>query len=52
MALVFGAVLLVLLYVPVHTTAFVGTVIALLVLSTVVEARVIVRRMDQGALEP
>lgn len=50
MGLVFGAVALVLLYVPVHAGAFVGTVIVLLIASMVAETRLIVRRMDQGTL--
>jgi hypothetical protein len=50
MALVFGAVALVLLYAPVHEEAFVGTVLALLVVSMGVETRLILRRMDQGTL--
>lgn len=52
MALVFGAVALVLLSVPVHEKAFVGTVLVLLVLSMGLETRFILRRMDQGALRP
>jgi len=50
MALVLGAVGLVLAFVPVHEAAFVGTVLLLLVVSMVVEVRLIVRRIDQGAL--
>lgn len=52
MTLVFGAVALVLLYVPVHEKAFVGTVLVLLVLSMGLETRLILRRMDQGSLRP
>lgn len=52
MALVFAAVALVLLYAPVHDTAFVSTVIALLTVSVAVEAHFVVRRMDRGTLEP
>lgn len=52
MAFVFLAAALVLGTVPVHETVFVGTVLALLVLSMGYEVRVIVRRMDQGALRP
>lgn len=50
MVLVFGVVVLVLLYVPVHEIAYVSTVIVLLLGSMVVEVRLIVRRMDQGTL--
>lgn len=52
MALVFGAVALMLMLVPVHEAAFVGTVLALLVLSMGVEVRLILRRMDRGGLHP
>jgi hypothetical protein len=52
MALVFGAVALVLLLVPVHKAAFVGTVLALLVVSTGMEVRLILRRMERGDLRP
>lgn len=52
MALVFGAVTGVLLYGPVHEAVFVGTVLVLLVLSMVVETRLILRRMDRDALRP
>ncbi|MFB6274154.1 MAG: hypothetical protein ABEL51_14790 [Salinibacter sp.] len=51
MALAFVAVALVLQYVPVHTGAFVGTVVALFILSTIAEVRVLVRRMDRGVPE-
>ncbi|MFB6099443.1 MAG: hypothetical protein ABEK84_10095 [Salinibacter sp.] len=51
MMIVFGAVALVLLFVPVHAVAFVGTVLLLLVLSMVVETRLIARRTDRNALE-
>ena len=52
MALVFGAVALVLLYAPVHETVFVGTVLVLLILSMILEARLIFRRMDRESLRP
>jgi hypothetical protein len=52
MALVFGAVALVLLYAPVHEAAFVGTVLALLIVSMVVETRLILRRMERETLRP
>lgn len=52
MALVFCAVALVLLYVPVHAAAFVGTVLVLLVGSMVIETGLIIRSMDRGSLEP
>lgn len=51
MLLVFGAVALVLLFVPVHAAAFVSTVIGLLILSTILETHSMVRRGDQGTLE-
>lgn len=50
MALVFGAVALVLLVLEVNRVAFVSTVIALLIVSMGVETRLIVRRMERGAL--
>jgi hypothetical protein len=50
MAVLLGAVALVLAFVPVHVGAFVGTVLALLVLSLVAETRFIFRRIDQGDL--
>lgn len=50
MALVFGAVALVLLVVEVHRVAFVSTVIGLLIVSMGVETRLIIRRMERGAL--
>lgn len=50
MALVFGAVALVLLYAPVHEGAFVTTVIVLLIASMILETRVIVRQLDGGSL--
>lgn len=52
MALVFGAVALVLLLVPVHAAAFAGTVLALLVLSMGIEVRLIFREVDGGTLRP
>lgn len=52
MALVFGAVGLILLYVPVHEGAFVVTVIVLLIASMIIETRLIVRRLDRGSLGP
>lgn len=50
MALVFAAVAVILLYAPVHTGAFVGTVLVLLILSMVFEARLVFRRMEQDEL--
>ena len=52
MVLVFGAVAVVLLYAPVHETVFVGTVLVLLILSMILEARLILRRMDRETLSP
>jgi hypothetical protein len=52
MALVFAAAALVLLFVPVHEEVFVGVMLALLVVSMILEARLILRRMDQGELCP
>lgn len=46
MLFVFGTVALVLLFVPVHPVAFVGTVIVLLILGMVAETYLIARRMD------
>jgi hypothetical protein len=42
----------VLLYAPVHETAFVGTVLVLLIVSMIVELRLVLRRMDRGNLRP
>ena len=50
MVLVFGAVTLVLLFLPVQAAVFVSTVIALLILSVIVETLFVVRRMDRGTL--
>lgn len=50
MMLVFGAVAVVLLLLPVHKAVFVGTVVVLLLLSLIVEAGLIARRMDRGTL--
>jgi len=52
MVLVFGAVSLVLLLVPIHEGAFVTTVLTLLLLSMLVETYLIRRKMDRGTLEP
>lgn len=52
MAITFVGAALGLAYAPVHDGAFVGTVLALLVLSVGIEARAIVRRMDAGTLRP
>lgn len=46
MALVFGAVAGGLLYVPVHEVTFVGTVLLLLVLSMILETRLIIRHLN------
>lgn len=51
MALVLGAVTVVLVGVPVHTTAFVGTVLLLLVLSMLFELRLVLQHLDRGGLE-
>jgi hypothetical protein len=50
MVLVFSAVALVLFFVPVQVAVFVGTVIVLLILSVIVETRLIARWMDRGTL--
>lgn len=50
MGLVFGAVALVLLFLPVHTVTFVATVIVLLVLSMIIETCRILRQMERGTL--
>jgi len=47
MFFVFGMVALVLLFVPVHPVAFVGTVVVSLILGMVIEAYLIACRMDQ-----
>ena len=52
MALVFGAVALALALAPMDRLAFVSTVIVLLVLSMILEVRLIVREMDRDALRP
>ena len=52
MFVVFGAVVLVLLFVPVHPVAFVATVILLLTLGMTMETYLIARRMDQDSPEP
>jgi hypothetical protein len=52
MALVFAAVALVIVFLPVQIAVFVGTVAALLILSVIVETSFIARRMDRGTLEP
>jgi len=46
MLLVLGAVALVLLLIPVHPIAFVGTVIVLLIVSMIVETGFMLRRAD------
>ena len=46
MLLVFGAVAVVLLFVPVHPVAFVVTVIVLLIVSMIVETGYMLRRAD------
>ncbi len=51
MVLVLSAVGLILAFVPVHEGAFVGTVLFLLLLSMAVELRLVVRRIDRGALD-
>lgn len=51
MMVVFGAVALVLLFVPVHPVAFVATVLLLLILSMGVETYFFARRPDRGTLE-
>ena len=51
MLLVFGAVALVLLFVPVHAAAFVGTVVVLLIVSTILETGFAARRGDRETLE-
>jgi hypothetical protein len=51
MMLVFGAMVLVLLFLPVQVAVFVSTVIVLLILSMIVETRLIARRMDRGTLK-
>lgn len=50
MALVFCAVAVILLYAPVHAVSFTSTVLVLLLLSMVVEVRLIVRAMDRGTM--
>ena len=50
MVLVFVAVALVLLFLPAQSAVFVSTVIALLILSVIVETLFIARRMDRGTL--
>lgn len=50
MILVFGAVALVLFFLPVQGAIFVSTVIVLLILSVIVETGLIARRMDRGTL--
>jgi hypothetical protein len=52
MFVVFGAVALVLLFVPVHPVAFMGTVIVLLILGMVGETYLIAHRMGQDPPEP
>jgi hypothetical protein len=49
MLFVFGAAALVLLFVPVHPVAFVGTVIVLLILGMIVETSLIAHWMGQDA---
>ncbi len=50
MVLLFGAVAFILLYIPVHQGAFVGTVLLLLVASMVFEVYLIFRHLDRNAL--
>mgnify|MGYP006280171871 CR=1 FL=1 len=50
MAVVFAAVALVLLFAPVDKLAFVATVVVLLVVSMIVEARYFFRYLDRGGL--
>ena len=50
MVLVFVAVALVLLFLPVQSAVFVSTVVALLILSVIVETLFIARQMDRGTL--
>jgi hypothetical protein len=50
MVLVFGAVALVLFFLPVRIAVFVSTVIVLLILSVIVETFLVARRMDRGTL--
>lgn len=52
MVLVFGAVALILFFLPVQGAVFVSTVIVLLILSVIVETSLIARRMDRGTLGP
>jgi len=52
MLLVFGAVALVLLYTPVRPAVFVGTVLVLLLLSIILEARRMYQRMERGEMRP
>jgi uncharacterized membrane protein YqjE len=52
MFIVFGAVALVLLFVPVHPVAFVATVVVLLILGMIVETYWIARRMDRDSPAP
>jgi hypothetical protein len=52
MMLVFAAVALILLYVPVRPAVFVGTVLVLLLLSMVLEARRMYQRMERGEMRP
>ncbi len=51
MMVVFGAVALVLLFVPVHPVAFVATVLLLLILSMGGETYFFARQPDRGTLE-
>ena len=50
MVLVFGAMALVLFFLPVRIAVFVSTVIVLLILSVIVETFLVARRMDRGTL--
>ena len=50
MGLVFGVLILVLLYVPVNVPAYVVTLLALLFVSIAIEVWMIVRRMRQDRL--
>lgn len=50
MGLVFAVMILVLLYAPVHVPTYVGTLVCLLIVSTVFEVWTIVRRMERDGL--
>lgn len=50
MALVFGASAVVLLFVPVDKLAFIATVLALLIVSMILETRYVLRHLDRDGL--